>query len=340
MKKICISFFVTLLVLMAFGLFANNKSYPVSYTEDTQMTNFDITMTFAGDVLLAENLDGHRDGGFNSYAESQNPEYFLKNVSQYFKNDDFTLVNLENVLSDSDLSPAGKPLPAFWFKSKTSNTDILTASGVECVSVANNHTRDYGEKGLLDTITALENANLEYGSDKKTVYFEKNGFRVSVICCCMWNFGNVQGIIKRIKEAEQSSDYQIVFFHGGVEGSHTPEDWKISACHSLVDNGADLVIGGHPHVLQKMEQYSGADIVYSLGNFCFGGNLTPENRTILYRMTLTINPNNVLVSQNSEVIPCYVYTGSSNNYQPAVIQDNEQAQKVFNYMNGTELLPY
>ena len=301
---------------------------------------FDIVMHFAGDVLLAENLDAGRAGGFNEYASREGAEYFLKNAMPYFLNDDFTVVNLENVFSDRALSPAQKPLPAYWFKSKTANTEILTVSGVECVTIANNHTRDYGTEGLSDTIAALENAGIEYGTEGKTVYFEKNGFKIAVICCCMWNRSWADGIIKRIKEAEAQSDFQIVFFHGGKEAEHTPEQWKIDACHALVDSGADIVVGAHPHVLQHAESYNGAKIIYSLGNFCFGGNRFPENRTALYRLTITVNSENKRFTHNSAIIPFYVYTGGTNNYQPDVIRDKEEAQKVLEYMKGNRNRPY
>lgn len=301
---------------------------------------FDIVMHFTGDVLLAENLDAGRAGGFNEYANRENADYFLKNASPYFLNDDFTVVNLENVFSDRALSPAQKPLPAYWFKSKTANTEILTVSGVECVSVANNHTRDYGAEGLADTISALESAGIEYGTDSKTVYFEKNGFKIAIICCCMWNRSWADGIIKRIKEAEEQSDFQIVFFHGGKEAEHMPEQWKTDACRALVDNGADIVVGAHPHVLQRTENYNGAKIVYSLGNFCFGGNRFPENRTAIYRLTVTVNAEDKSFSHSSAIIPFYVYTGSSNNYQPDVIKNPEEAQKVLEYMKGNLNRPY
>lgn len=91
--------------------------------------------------------------------------------------------------------------------------------------------------------------------------------------------------------------------------------------HNLVDHGADLVIGSHPHVLQPMETYNGVNIVYSLGNFIFGGNNYPENRTLIYNQTLTITQDAAtggftVANTDVTLIPCYVYTGESNNYQP------------------------
>ncbi|MBR4173108.1 MAG: CapA family protein [Clostridia bacterium] len=349
MKKIIISLIILIVVLLTIPPLISTFRQSLPAISDAEMTDgkgdepdgtFDIVMHFSGDVLIAENLDAGRAGGFNEYANRESCDYFLKNAIPYFENDDYTVVNLENVLSDRALSPATKPLPAYWFKSKTANTGILTASSVECVSIANNHTRDYGAEGLADTISALEGAGIEYGTDSKTVYFEKNGFKTAIICSCMWNRSWADGIIKRVKEAEAQSDFQIVFFHGGKEAEHTPEPWKIDACHALVDNGADIVVGAHPHVLQRTESYSGAKIVYSLGNFCFGGNRSPENRTALYRLTITVNDADKSFTHSSAIIPFYVYTGGTNNYQPDVIRDAETAQRVLKYMKGELDRPY
>lgn len=348
MKKTIIALLIIIVLILTvppliFTLKPRNQAVKDVFSDDVKEEpngNFDIIMHFTGDVLLAENLDAGRSGGFNEYAARESADYFLKNAEPYFLNDDFTVVNLENVFSDRNLSPAQKPLPAYWFKSNSANTEILTKSGVECVSVANNHTRDYGAEGFSDTISALESAGIEYGTESKTVYFEKNGFKTAVICCCMWNKDWANRIIKRIKEAEEQSDFQIVFFHGGKEAEHTPEQWKIDACHALVDNGADIVVGAHPHVLQRTESYNGAKIVYSLGNFCFGGNRSPENRTAVYRLTITVNSNDKSFSHSSAIIPFYVYTGNTNNYQPDVIKNPEEAQKVLDYMKGNRDRPY
>lgn len=348
MKKVIISLLIIIVLVITIPPLISTLRQNTNDAEDAFSDGeidepdgaFDIVMHFTGDVLLAENLDAGRADGFNEYSSRENPDYFLKNALPYFLNDDFTVVNLENVFSDRALYPAQKTLPAYWFKSKTANTQILTVSGIECVSVANNHTRDYGTEGLADTVSALENAGVEYGTESKTVYFEKNGFKTAIICCCMWNRSWADGIIKRIKEAEEQSDFQIVFFHGGKEAEHTPEQWKIDACHALVDNGADIVIGAHPHVLQRTESYNGAKIVYSLGNFCFGGNRFPENRTAIYRLTITVNSNDQSFTHNSSIIPFYVYTGNVNNYQPDVIRDSTEAQKVLEYMKGNSNRPY
>ena len=304
--------------------------------EPAAVEGFDIVFTFSGDMLLASPLNQTASGNFNDYAGKNEPAYFLRNVRSIFEGDDLTLVNLENVLTDRSLTPREKDHdPAYWFYAPTANTEILTSSGVEAVSLANNHTGDYGEEGIRDTRGAAERAGLLYGTNGDTFYFEKFGYRVAFICHGLWNERQANDIIARLREAGENSDYQVVFFHGGEEGVHAPEDWKQRACRRLVDAGADLVIGGHPHVLQPREVYNGVEIVYSLGNFCYGGSKYPENRTILYQYTLHVGIDGALERQSSEIIPCYVYTGSAgNNYCPAVITDSAERQRVLDFMDG------
>lgn len=296
--------------------------------------SFDFTLTFTGDVLIASQRNQTTPGSFNAYAEENPPTYFLEKVKPIFEKDDYTIINLENVLSDRDLKEINKGYtPAFWFKSKTSNTEILTSSSVEVASLSNNHYGDYGGQGQIDTKTALDNADILWGYDDKTIYLEKKGYTIALICNGLWGEWQADNIINRIKEAETQSDFQIVYYHGGKERLHSPEDWKVRASRKLVDNGADLVIGNHPHVLQPMENYNGVDIVYSLGNFCFGGNTRPENRTIIYQYKLTISNDGVLESKVANIIPCYVYTANLNNYQPAVIEDEVIKQRIIDFMN-------
>ena len=305
-------------------------------TEDA----FSIVVSFTGDMLLAS-LHGKRAAGnFLDYAAKQEPEYFLQHVRPIFEADDFTVVNLENVLTDRNLTPKEKATdPAYWFRAPAATTDILTSSGVEAVSLANNHTGDYNAAGYKDTVKAVSAAGLEYGGNDRTFYLEKNGYRVAVICHGLWNEGQAGTIIQRLRTAEKNSDFQVVFCHGGAEGVHAPEAWRVRASRRLIDNGADLVLGNHPHVLQPREVYKGKEIVYSLGNFCFGGSRSPENRTIIYQLILQVE-NGKLVGASSELIPCYVHTGGRvNNYCPAPIEDEEQARRVLDFMDGRAKLP-
>lgn len=298
--------------------------------------DFTIKLTFLGDMLLACQKDETTSGSFNDYTNKHPNSYFLEKVKSYFESDDFTVANLENVLTDRDLTPIEKDYtPAFWFKAKTANVEILSGSGVDAVLLNNNHTGDYGSAGFNDTVTAVQNAGLEYGSDNSVIYYEKEGFKIGIICTGLWSNWNVTLANRKLNEIKETTDYQIIFFHGGTEKIHAPEELKVNAAHSFIDNGADLVVGGHPHVLQPREIYNGKEIIYSLGNFCYGGHRAPENRTIIYQMELTVNKDNKTVTaENSDIIPCYVYTQKYNNYQPAPIEDEAIKQKVLDFMDG------
>lgn len=313
---------------------------PEEAAEEPEDTSFTIDLSIVGDCMLATHKGQYYNGSFSWYAAHEEPYYFFEKVYDIFNADDFTIANLENVLTDRPLAEIEKNADrAFWFKAPTYNVYILRGGSVEAVSLANNHTGDYGKQGFRDTAAAVENAGLDYGTNDRTFYLEKNGFKIAVICHGLWNEAQAGQITKRIAEASECSDYQIVFYHGGKESIHEPEDWKVRATHKLVDAGADLVIGNHPHVLQPTEVYNGVNIVYSLGNFCYGGHTRPENRTVIYKMLLTIDEGKVL-SQEVSLIPCYVFTGPRNNWQPAPITDEAERQKVLDFMYGKAKLPY
>ena len=310
--------------------------------EDLTLPEYTIKLSFTGDMILTADKYNTRSDNFHYYTRNYSKEYFLDNVRYIFEEDDFTTVNLECVMSDRNLTARDKGSGrAFWFKAPTENIEILTCSSVEGVSIANNHTEDYGEQGYLDTIETVENAGLDYGIEEEIIYYEKNGFRIAVICSGLWGEWQANEIVDYLEEAKEQSDYQIVFYHGGTEGVYEPEQWRVRASRKLVDNGADLVIGNHPHVLQPREVYNGVEIIYSMGNFCYGGHSQPKNRTMIYQMELTVDPmKNEVTNEESTIIPCYVYTGGgNNNFQPAVIEDEDVKQRVLDFMDGNRSTP-
>lgn len=359
MKKILI--FVLPLVLTACIVFASikitrddaifvsnieNFSENISETgettaQETTAAPFSITLSFVGDCLLATDARTSYSNSFEEVANRESPEYFLSKVSHIFLNDDFTIADCENVFSDSDnlvMADKGQyddpDIEAYWFKYKSAGANILKVGGVDMVSVDNNHINDYGLQGHTDTEDALDAADILWGEAGKIVYYKKEGYKIAVVCFSMYSNYQAEIAMDYLEKAKKKSDYQIIYFHGGKEAIHQPEQWKIDACHNFIDNGADLIMGDHPHVLQPREIYKGKTIIYSLGNFVFGGNRHPENRTIIYQHTLTINPDNTLLGEVGNIIPCYVYTGDINNWQPAIIEDEETKQKVLDFMDG------
>lgn len=320
---------------------ATASAEEVSAIPPTTDNSFTITLSFVGDCLCATDANTSYANCFEEVAKRKTPDYFLAKVNKYFKNDDFTIADCENVYSDntnlsvSDKGQYANPsIEAYWFKTKANNAQILSVGGIDMVSISNNHINDYGSQGHLDTQKALDAAEVKWGEEGKIVYYKKNGFKIGVICVSMYYGGAVPNIKTYIDKASKKSDYQIVYFHGGTEAIHQPEAWKIDACHQLIDAGADLVIGDHPHVLQPLETYKGKTIIYSMGNFIFGGNRHPENRTIIYQHTLSFDSMGTFSGESGKIIPCYVYTGDMNNWQPAVIKDKATKKKVLDFMYG------
>ena len=117
----------------------------------------------------------------------------------------------------------------------------------------------------------------------------------------------------------------IVIFHWGNEKEEVPDSNQTTLGHLAIDLGADLVCGHHPHVLQGIEEYKGKNIVYSLGNFCFGGNAYPSDMdTMIFQQTFTIDSNGVKADNVTNIIPCSISSDSGyNNYQPTPASGEE-----------------
>ena len=249
-----------------------------------------ITLTFAGDITLGgETWLEKEPGSFASVYEKNGPGYFLKNFVDFFAEDDLTVVNLEGVLSDRDLNPkADGKLGDYFFKGKTEYVNVLTQASVEAASLANNHSYDYGEEGLKDTIAALENAGVEWFGTRarhtteteRFLFYEKDGVTICLMSLYWDDYlqGQKDGCgaflsdeIQRIKTSGEA-DAVIAILHGGQEyGRHATVPQKVFTKMAFAA-GADLVICHHAHVVMGMDIINNRSAFYSLGNFCFGGN--------------------------------------------------------------------
>lgn len=296
---------------------------------------FTITFSFIGDCMLATDRGADYYGSFNRLAAEVDPSYFFEDFTELFESDDWTVANLENVFTDNpDVQMRSKAhSPAYWYKSTTANTAILTEGGIDIVSLANNHSEDYGAIGYADTRDALDAAGVMWGDSSEVLLLEKEGFTVALYLCTFYYTGYDRIITEKMASVE--ADYKIVYFHGGTERVHTPDEWKAAGCRRMIDGGVDLVIGGHPHVLQPIEIYNGKTIVHSLGNFVFGGSRSEENRTMVYRHTLTVIGDEI-VDVSDEIVPCYVYTEL---YKPGIITNETEIAAVEAFLRGESASP-
>lgn len=293
-----------------------------------------LTLSFIGDCILGSESGKSRDGNFTYTAETKDHRYFFEKVYDVLSKDDLTFANCEVVLSDRNLEKTPKDYsPAFWFIAPAINADILKLGGVEVAGVVNNHVNDYGDEGYKDTVDALKAQGLYVGENLTPLYFEEKGIKIGVLYCNLWSQYNTYYIEQALETMQDNCDYRIIFFHGGTEAVHEPDNYKIDACRYLAESGlCDLIIGSHPHVLQPMEVVNGVPIVYSLGNFCYSANTYPENRTIIFQAELYKEDGSIRTETN--IIPCYVYTGYENNWQPAIVEDEGVKAEIMGMMTA------
>lgn len=272
-----------------------------------------ITVSAAGDCTLG--VDSRYNHTFHDYYKRHGAAYFFKKVKPVFSKDDLTIVNLEGTFTNAS-TRANK---AFTFKGPGKYAKILKKGSVEIVNVANNHTMDFGKKGFSDTKRALNKNEIPYCINGTVVYRKVKGIKIA---CLGFNQLNgvsssyVKSVIKKAKK--KGAAIIIVSFHWGIEREYYPNSTQKSLAKAAIDGGATLVLGHHPHVLQGVEKYKGRYIVYSLGNFCFGGNVNPADKdTMIFQQTFTVKNGKPVKDNNVKMIPCSLSSVSNtNNFQP------------------------
>lgn len=288
-----------------------------------------ITISAAGDCTLGTDVNFDENTNFTAvYNEQGYPGYFLEKVKYVFEQDDLTIANLEGTLTDGGY----REDKTFAFRGKPSYTSILTEGSVEAVNLANNHSHDYGTDSYNDTIANLDLAGIvNFGYDR-TAVVDVKGIPVGLVGIYELAKGydaesDLRESLAKVKES--GAKLIIVSFHWGSEKENYPDDIQKTLAYVAIDEGAHLVLGHHPHVLQGIEEYKGRNIVYSLGNFCFGGNKNPSDKdTMIFQQTFTVQGEHVLEDNVKTIIPCSVSSVSSyNNYQPRVLE-GEDAQRV------------
>lgn len=290
----------------------------------------EITISAAGDCTLG--VDSRYNSNFNSTYSTKGYKYFMKNVKPIFTKDDLTIVNFEGTLTTSK-ARANK---TFTFKGKKSYTKILTSSGIEAVNLANNHTRDFGAKGLKDTKAALKKAKVKYFGDSAISYKNIKGVKVGMIGVNGLSGTSNKTVKSLVKKAKKNgAKLVLVSFHWGIERDAFPMNKQTSYAKAAIDAGADLILGHHPHVLQGISKYKGKYIVYSLGNFCFGGNSNPSDKdTMIFQQTFTLKNNKVVKNNKVKVIPCSISsTSKRNNFQPK-IASGSQKKRIMKKINN------
>jgi poly-gamma-glutamate capsule biosynthesis protein CapA/YwtB (metallophosphatase superfamily) len=294
-----------------------------------------ITLLFGGDCTLANHFENYVKDNF---------DYPFKDLN-WFSKADISMVNLEN-----PVSLRGTKIPkTFNFRMPPKYLKVLMNAGIDIVTCANNHSYDYGKDALFDTMRYLDSAGIKYvgigknlSEARSSVVFNIKGKKIGFLAyhgggdwypATERNAGVVPRFEKYIKEDIEKLrkvdkvDYIIINYHWGKEGSHIADNYQISLAHQTIDFGADIVIGHHPHVLQGIEKYKNGIIVYSLGNFIFGGNSRREYDTMIFKLSIS---NGIFYP---EVIPIHVSSwhakGLEDKSKEEVIKNVKEYSKIF-----------
>lgn len=330
-----------------------------------------IVVSFTGDCTLGcDPRERGRNTGFEAYIQKYGYGYPFEKVKQYFEQDDLTVINLEGTFYDYDANL--EPNSTYHFRGPTDFVNILTESGIEACSIGNNHIMDYGAPGMESTVQTLDAAGIHWfgtvdgGADGAYV-FEKDGAKIgfiSVYYSDWFTLTSRNAIRTKLVEHMQAMKADgcgliIACMHSGVEydirHSKKPEemaDW-------LIDHGASIVIGTHPHSIQGLREENGVCTLWSLGNFSFGGNssvVVPRKKSPIYgqinlntyiaQFTFSFDEHGVYLGHQLNIIPCHV-SGSAeyNNYQPVPVTgaDAENVIKALQrdiYPHRMKLKPY
>lgn len=305
---------------------ASSDSQNTDSSNATVSSPVSLTLSVVGDCTLGTDETFDYDTSLNTYYENYGADYFLQNVKDIFSTDDLTIANFEGTLTDSD----EREDKTFAFKAPASYASILTGGSVEAVNTANNHSHDYGDQSFDDTLAALDDAGIVHFGYDETAVMDVKGIKVGLV--------GIYELYDHLEREQQLKDniakvkadgaqLIVVIFHWGNETETVPDSNQTTLGRIAIDEGADLVCGHHPHVLQGIETYKGRNIVYSLGNFCFGGNSSPSDMdTMIYQQTFTIDADGVKKDNVTNIIPCSISSAAYdgyNNYQPTPAEGDE-----------------
>lgn len=295
---ICI--FLTL-ILLSTGLVKskfNNSVQALALISDSK-SNEKLSCVFVGDIMFGRSVE--------NVAEKYGYEHLLRNVTQLLKGADYVTGNFESAVLLKDEEYYKKEDKNIHLFSKKESVKALKDANFTVLNLANNHIVDYGEEGLKDTLSVLKENNIPYVGAGRDVHeaeryniTEINGIRIATL-----GFGEVnpknfkasdikggilvsdpETFLRLIEEADKKADLVIVHNHWGEEYENIQNPKQEKFARVMVDAGADIVVGHHPHVLQPIEVYNDSLILYSLGNFVFdqGWSKTKDSALVNYKL--------------------------------------------------------
>lgn len=314
----------------------NEDTTPVVTPPIIEETN--VILSAVGDSTIGTDTKFYHATSLPAMVQQNNndPSYLFSNVAHIFEEDDITIANLETTFTNATQKRDKGHKVQYHFKGDPELANSLVSASIEGVNLANNHIYDYGQKGFDDTIDTLEKINVNYFGEGHKWITEVNGIKFGFLGYQGWVAS--ESLLKAIKEdienLKKEVEIVVVSFHWGIERATTPNEVQKTLAYYSIDNGADLIIGHHPHVIQGIEYYKGKYINYSLGNFCFGGNSNPSDKdTYIFQADFKFKDKK-LSSIGVRVIPCSVSSVKNrNDYRPTPMAGDEKL-KLLERLNG------
>lgn len=292
-----------------------------------------VRITAVGDVTLGYHFNNVFAKLESDSGEAKAIAYPFSRVKQYFESS-VTIANLEGTLTQNDKKTPKK----FNFKGNLEYALCLKQASIEIANLANNHSFDYGSRGLEETFDALDKNGISYcGAGKnieearKPKIIEEQGLKIAFlgyadvgkdfratdescgVAPCLDDY-----VSEDVRKAKQTADIVVVSFHFGEERMKHPTRRQKEIARKAIDSGADIVLGHHPHILQGIERYKKGIIFYSLGNFCFGGNDNPKDKDSIIA-SIQVSKAGI---DTFYVVP--VKIASENNFQPYPVEGQER----------------
>ncbi|MCX6763901.1 MAG: CapA family protein [Candidatus Moranbacteria bacterium] len=266
-------------------------SQPAEFAKPEVKKREPISIIFLGDIML--------DRYIRQIAEKKGYDFILEKVSDFLKSSDLAIANLEGPVTSSPSRSINTQLGEkanYYFTFNFQSLSVLKENNIRLVNIGNNHISNFGAEGIAETKNYLNVNGIEFfgdTTDENNCYIIKEikSIKIGLVSHNQFFGGQEKSIECLAKIKLLKPDFIVVYAHWGKEYEKEPLESVRNLAREFIDNGADLVIGSHPHIVQWEEEYKNKKIFYSLGNFVFDQYFNPETRLGL-AVKVIFNPEN------------------------------------------------
>lgn len=344
--------------LSADSRIAENSTNNINSDSEIKQEPITFSLAAIGDVMChnTQYMDA-----YNSSTDSYDFSYVFEDIETYIQSADISIGSLETTFAGKDRGYSNYPT----FNSPEQLAYDLSEMGLDVLSTAGNHALDKGFSGLSNTLDVLDDANISHSGTYRTqedrdsvLIKDVNGVKVAILSYTYGTNGipvpsdkefcvnliDKDLIKKDIENAKsQNADVIISCMHWGIEYQTTPNDEQEDLADFLFENGVDIILGNHPHVLQPMEKRSVtlADgtvkdcfVVYALGNFICDQNSENTRNSIILNLDITKNADGKISIDKVDYVPIYMYKNSNSSIRKMKLLDIEKS--ISDYENGVD----